>query len=258
MKDDLGDRMKQYESVTKNYMTRRTPVIVRCDGKSFHTFCKRFERPYDAFFNKCMNIVMEKICSEVQGAKFAERHSDEISILITDYDKINTDSYFDYNVQKIVSVIASMATAELCRQLIIQPVKLNILKLDEDWPMFDCRCFNVPEDDVVNYFWWRQRDAVRNSINMLAQSKFSHKDLQGKSCDEMQEMLFQEHEINWNNIPQGQKAGFSCVRETIDKAVENGPNAGSVFKRKVWKVLPSVATRQELEEMIQPVITNNK
>ena len=258
MKDSLGDRMKDYESVSKNRLTRRVPVIVRTDGKSFHTFCKRFAKPYDEFFNECMNRVMKFICENVQGAKFAERHSDEISIMITDYDKETTDCYFDYSVQKIVSVVASMATAELCRQLMRgnsgystgASLIYDKLTMDEPWPMFDCRCFNIPEFEISNYVWWRMLDAKRNSINMLAQSKFSHKQLQGKTCDEIQEMLFQECGINWNNISQGQKAGFYCIKQEVEKEVTDGPNKGQIFKRRIWNVLPSVATKAEIDTII--------
>ena len=258
--DSLGDRMKEYESVPKICLTKRVPVIIRADGKAFHTFCKRFERPYDEVFNDCMNLVMKHLCENIQGAKFAERHSDEISILITDYDKITTDSYFDYGVQKIVSVVAGMATAELCRILssgefgrgkeVFMPIDWS----GEAWPTFDCRCFNIPESDIDNYFWWRNLDAVRNSINMLAQSKMSHSSLQGKNCNEVQEMLFQDHGINWNDIPQGQKSGFCCFKTKKKKKIEKGPYKGQDFERNIWVVQPSASAKHMLDSQIQYVL----
>lgn len=266
--DSLGNRMKDYESVSKNRMTRRSPVIIRCDGKAFHNFCKRFERPYDKFFNDCMNAVMVKLCSEIQGAKYGERHSDEISILVTDYDKVTTDAYFDYEVQKIVSVVAGMATAELCRHLAIKEreyetcsknfdeiyTKRHVISWNESWPVFDCRCFNIPKEEISNYFWWRMLDAKRNSINMMAQSLFSHKQLQGKTCDEMQELLFSEKGINWNDVYQGQKAGFCCYKVVEKRVVEQGPNEGQEFERRVWNIEPSVASKSELDGLLHMVL----
>jgi tRNA(His) guanylyltransferase len=281
MKDDLGNRMKEdYEKRSRCYLTRRTPVIVRVDGKAFHTFCKRFEKPYDAFLNDSLNQVMKNLCSNIQGAKFGERHSDEISILITDFDTIDTDCYFDYAIQKMCSVISSMATAEFCKCLVLgeanrkatfsrpvnSPEELEertafqkrfskvILSDEESWPTFDARCFNLPEHEISNYFWWRMLDAKRNSISMLAQSKFSHKELQGKNSNEMQEMLWQNHDINWNNIYQGQKIGFTCEKKMIDKPIPAGPNAGETVKRNVWEIIESPSSKTELDKRIAGIV----
>ena len=262
MKDDLGDRMKGFfEDRAKSRLLRKVPVIIRVDGKSFHVFCKRFERPYDEFFNQCMNGVAQLLCSNIQGAKLGERHSDEISILVTDYDKIGTDAYFDYEIQKITSVVASMATAEFIKRLLLDKptmpgtgLSLEPLQFSENWPIFDCRCFNIPEVEIPNYFWWRLGDATRNSINMLAQSKFSHKQLQGKTCNEMQEMLFTEYGINWNNIPQGQKSGFICRKYKVEKEVEEGPNQGQFFFRNVWKVSPSPSNLEGLRNILDSIL----
>jgi tRNA(His) guanylyltransferase len=235
MKDDLGNRMKAfYEDRSRVSLLRRVPVIVRVDGKSFHTFCKRFERPYDVGFHTIMNNVMKYLCENIQGVKFAQRHSDEISLLITDYDTLTTDAFFDYNIQKVCSIVSGLATSELCKQLYLS----DILEKDEKWPIFDCRCFNIPENDISNYFLWRVLDAKRNSINMVAQSKFSHKELQSKTCDDMQEMLFQKFGINWAKLPEGQKNGFICTKLTVDKMVVEGPKKGQVFSRKEWTISP--------------------
>ena len=118
IKDSLGDRMKEnYEIPSTHYLTKKVPMVIRVDGKSFSHFCKRFERPYDETLNSALNGVMQKLCTQIQGVKLAQRHSDEISFVITDYDKITTDSFFEYNISKICSVVASMATAEFCSKL---------------------------------------------------------------------------------------------------------------------------------------------
>lgn len=253
-----------YEMRSRNYLVRRTPVIVRVDGKAFHTFCKRFEKPYDDFLNKSLNTVMKHLCENIQGAKFAERHSDEISILVTDYDSIQTDAYFDYNTQKICSVVASMATAEFCRQLMINERhfaksslnfkelynKKSYITVADSWPCFDTRCFNLPENEIANYFWWRMIDAKRASINMLAQSNFSHKSLQGLTCNEMQEKLWQEKDINWGTLPQGQKIGFTCLKSKAPKEIESGPKKGETVMRNIWKIEGSPSSINELNEII--------
>jgi len=279
MKDALGDRMKMYENQNKKQLLRRTPVIVRVDGKCFSTFCRRFKRPYDQTFNGCMNNVMKKICKDVQGAKIAERHSDEISILIADYDTIKTSAYFDYSVQKIVSVIPSMATAEFCKLISLAELERQRLffrsvdsseDLDErtkfqqendkpylthseSWPSFDCRCFNIPEDDVANYFLWRYNDALRNSINMLAQSNFSHKELQGKTNSDMQEMLFTLKGINWNNIDQGQKAGYLCTKKVYQSQVGE-----KKCLRSTWEINPSPSKSEQFYSTFVDILKNIK
>lgn len=267
-KDSLGDRMKLYESVSRNSLMRKTPVIIRIDGKCFSSFCKRFEKPYDEVLHFILNNVMKHLCGKIQCVKYSQRHSDEMSFLLTDYDSVNTDPYFEYNVQKITSVVAGMATAEFCKQLVTysfipndwgedgDPISFNkrILQYDEDWPVFDCRCFNVPEDDIPNYFFWRLMDCVRGSINMLAQSKFSHKELQGISNNQMQEMLFQKCGINWNNLPQYQKTGYICVKETVTKPIENGPKKGELFERRIWNVIPAPRNLGELRGVLDKIL----
>ena len=258
---DFDIRMKEnYEKRSRNYLTRRIPVVIRVDGKCFSSFCKRFEKPYDEFLNNSLNKVTQYLCANIQGAKFAERHSDEISILVTDYDSIGTDCYFDYNVQKVCSVVASMATAEFCRILMKESVDSaygdgdeGILLWGESWPSFDARCFNLPEHEIENYFWWRMLDAKRGSINMMAQSKFSHKSLQGLSCDQMQEKLWQEKQINWAKLPQGQKIGFTCERKTVDKPIPAGPRKGDMVERKIWDIVESPATKTELDDRIAAI-----
>ena len=262
-------RMKEnYENRSKVFLTRRTPVIVRIDGKSFSHFCKRFEKPYDQFLNNSLAQVLKHLCENIQGVKIGERHSDELSLLLTDYETLQTDAYFDYNVQKISSVVASMATAEFCRQLMINERhfdkaspnfkelynKKTYISVSEPWPCFDARCFNIPKEEVANYFWWRMLDAKRGSINMVAQSKFSHKQLQNKSCDEKQEMLFQEHGINWAKLPQGEKVGFICLRKPVDKPIEKGPRAGEVIQRNVWKAEPSPANITDLRALVSEFV----
>lgn len=231
--DSLGDRMKTYEGVTRTHLVRRTPVIIRIDGKAFHTFTRGFNRPFDNILINAMWETCKYLCANIQGCKIAYAQSDEISLLLTDYEKVTTSSWFDNNIQKMVSVSSSMATMAFNRAFIegvndecIQhnlhgdDVHPNICALTRHVQkmgsaMFDSRVFNIPKEEVCNYFIWRQQDASRNSVSMVASSKFSHKQLHCKSVNEMQEMLFQEKGINWrNDYPTYEKRGACIVKET--------------------------------------------
>ena len=234
-KDSLGDRMKEnYENRSKTYLTRRTPVIIRLDGKAFHTFTRGMKKPYDEIFHNTMNATMKYLCENIQGCKLGYTQSDEITLLLTDYDTLSTDAWFDYNVQKICSVSASMATMAFNKFLrenfrgrasdfidVIMTAEdydyegkyLDLLESKLDCAMFDSRCFNIPEEEVTNCFIWRQQDATRNAIQMLGQCNFSHKELHGKSCNDIQDMLMLQKGINFNNMPTEFKRGVCCVRE---------------------------------------------
>lgn len=200
-KTSIGNRFKSnYEDRTRFKLTRRTPTILRLDGKSFHTYTKGLERPFDQGLMADMDEVAKYLCKNIQGCKFAYIQSDEISLMLTDWDTLTTDAWFDYNVQKMCSVSASMATSKFNEQRFgryILALTLNPgskLRLAE----FDARVFQVPYSEINNYFLWRQQDATRNSIASVAQSMYSHKELFGKNTDQMQEMIFQKG-VNWNN-----------------------------------------------------------
>lgn len=201
MHDALGDRMKRcYEDRTRVLLPRRTNMIVRVDGRAFHTLTRDLERPFDAALAGWMDSVCVALCEEIQGAKMGFVQSDEASVWATDYDTLQTEAWFDGNVQKVASLAASIATRAFC-------VWRNAT--------FDGRAFTVPAlDEVANYFIWRQQDATRNSISMAAQAHFSHKELHGKGVNEMQEMLFQGKGINWSDYPVGFKRGRAVVRVT--------------------------------------------
>ena len=201
----LPDRMKRYEAVSDITLTRRSPVIIRVDGRAFHTLTRGMDRPFDAEFAVCMSRAAHALVSEVQGAKLAYVQSDEVSVLLTDYDTIQTDAWFGYRVQKMVSVAAAIAT------IAFEARFRNAFPTQKGIPLFDASVFTLPRDEVVNYFVWRQRDAVRNSIQATGQAHFSQKQLHGKNTDEIQEMLFQEKGINWNDTPTQFKRGWCVV-----------------------------------------------
>lgn len=207
-KDSLGDRMKGYEGVSKTRLVPKTPVLGRLDGKAFHTLTRGMEKPYDARFQRCMWAAALRLCKDVQGCRIAYVQSDEITLLLVDYQDPRTEAWFDYEVQKMCSVAASIATGTFLKEF-----SRDFPDYEGNLPAFDARFWTLPEHEVVNCFIWRQQDAVRNSISGLAQAHFSHRELWSKSGPEMQEMLHQRG-VNWNDAPVPQKRGVCVVRET--------------------------------------------
>lgn len=229
-RSDLAERMKGYEKRNRYYLQRRMPVILRLDMRAGHSFTKGFKRPFDEVFIKSMQETAKYLCENIQNCKLSYQQSDEITLLLVDYDKLNTDCFFDYRVDKLCSIAASMATMAFNKnfrhEVMTQSKKIYtddlndkdteyICSLEEAMyksAMFDARCFNIPKEEVTNNFYWRQLDASRNSIQMVGQANFSHKELQNKSCNDIQDMLMIQKGINWNDLPTYQKRGSCCVK----------------------------------------------
>lgn len=222
-KDSLGDRMKRYEAVSKTSLVSRMPVILRIDGCHFHTFTKGFVKPFDEVMMKSMQDTMKYLCENIQGCVLGYTQSDEITLVLVDYQKLNSSAWFDNEVQKMCSVAASMAgmafnrffakaIENLCNKDIEPDLWNAYMRAEKNGAYFDCRAFNVPKEDVCNCLLWRQQDATRNSIQSLAQANFSHKELQGLSCNKLQDKLFVEKGINWNNLKDEEKRGTCCVK----------------------------------------------
>lgn len=239
MKDALGTRMKEnYENRTRYFLPRRSYSIIRLDGKAFHTFTKGMNKPYDETLMGAMDFTTENLCAEIQGVKFGYTQSDEISLLLTDFKTPTTSAYYDGNIQKIVSVSASIAT-----------YYFNLAMKDYvDKPaFFDSRVFTISDPiEVENAFIWRQKDAIRNSISMVAQSLYSHKELNGKNCDEMQDMCF-EKGVNWNDMPDGFKRGRLITKTnyqkegaTRSKWVTNGALWFTKERDKLRELIPNI------------------
>jgi tRNA(His) 5'-end guanylyltransferase len=258
MKDALGDRMKEfYEDRTRIKLPRRTYTIIRIDGKAFHTYTKGLERPFDEGLIEDMNLTTAYLCKHIQGAKFGYVQSDEISLVLTDFDELGTHAWFDNNLQKMVSVAASMATSEFNRLRLIRKCMggdidgyVDAIDLSEfKMAQFDARAFQIPFiDEVENYFIWRQQDAVRNSISSVAQSLYSPKQLNGVKTDQMQEMIFQKG-INWNDYDFRMKRGAVIGKvETTSIRTTQGPNEEVIeteFTRNKWQVLETPTFTQD-------------
>ena len=279
--DELGKRMKEnYEQIPKTKLMRRCPTVVRLDGRSFHSFTKGFKRPFDDLLIKSMQETMKYLCENIQGCVLGYQQSDEISLLLIDYQKLTSQAFFDYEIQKICSITASMATMAFNKffasnVLDIDPLVTfydgedpsefdlaekfdfdaktseGISKLKEccekynkaidKGAMFDSRCFNIPKEEATNYFYWRQLDAVRNSIQMVGQANFSHKELHQKTCSNIQDMLHEQKGINWNDFPTHKKRGSCCIKKkeivdgierskwVIDTEIPNFVNEGREY-----------------------------
>lgn len=252
MKDSLGNRIKGfYENRARIYLPRRGYTIIRIDGKAFHTYTKELKKPFDDGLINDMNETALFLCQNIQGAKFAYIQSDEISILLTDFDTITTDAWFDGNIQKITSVSASMTTAKFNALRFIRYITENfnqdVTNITPLWiknlskikeAMFDSRVFTIPSNiEVANYFIWRQQDAVRNSISSVAQTLYSHKELEKCSTNRMQEMIFQKG-INWDSYPASYKRGRLILKEII----YNEDNL--TISRTKWKIYePPIFTK---------------
>lgn len=214
---NLHERMKQYEAVSQTYLMRRTPVILRLDGVAFHTFTKNFDKPFDEALSTVMKCTTRYLVNSIQGCVLGYTQSDEISLVLQDYKKLDTDAWFGYNVQKLVSVSAKMATAQFNklfnRYIAFRPGETSDRYREAILENigFDSRCWNLPFEEVNNYLIDRQRDAERNSINLLAQQYYSQKELNGIKSNALQNKLFTEQGINWNDLPYYQKRGFLAL-----------------------------------------------
>ena len=250
-KTTLGDRMKNnYENISRYYLTRRTPVIIRIDGKAFHTFTRGFKKPFDDILVKTMQETMKYLCENIQGCVLGYTQSDEISLVLTDYAELTTDAWFGNNLQKMCSVSASMATMAFNKFFSdrvqdfmyaccddsgddVLPEKQNDYDLAYNvyfkklyTAMFDSRVFTIPKEEVCNYMLWRQQDSTRNSIQSVGQANFSAKDLHKKSTKDIQDMLMTQKGINWNDYSTTLKRGSCCIK--IDDSLTEYDEVGNI------------------------------
>lgn len=310
---DIATRMKEYEKSSKHHLTPRVPVMLRIDGRAFHTFTKGFVKPFDdEILLKAMRQTMKTLCEMIPGCVLGYTQSDEITLVILDQNT-QAEPWFGFCQNKIESITASMATmvfnqafykayqdyderldfamnyynniiVNLQRPAIgcverinfVAPIKHAIAhnydviykkqKVFHDkyepklhTAMFDCRAFNIPREEICNNLIWRQQDATRNSIQQVARTYFSHSELNNLSCDEIQEKLFQEKNINWNNYPTRLKRGSCCVRKDVffsaDEIKKKNPlYDGEGFTRKKWVIDTEVPIFTQNREYIEEVL----
>ena len=233
--DSLGDRMKEYESRNQYYLQKRTPVCIRVDMRAGHTFTKGFVRPFDEVFGNAMVRTMEYCAKNIGNCVFTYCQSDEITFILVDYAKLETDAWFDYRTDKLCSISASMATMafnkffhdevetwfdRVSRDAHTHSITIENWKLYEIYhnavekgAMFDARCFNIPKEETCNLVYWRQLDATRNSIQMVGQANYSHAVLQGMCCQNIKTLLEVDKGIVWGNYPTRWKRGTAWRRD---------------------------------------------
>lgn len=218
--DNLGDRMKGYENVPQLSAIKRTPVIIRLDGKAFHTYTKHVvaqdpsvqRDPWSDIMHQLMVHTTHHLLTNIQGCVLAYTQSDEISLLLRDWDTLETDAWFDNNIQKLCSVSASMATMAFNSKAEHINKSNSNLTIGTN-ALFDSRVFNLPEAEVCNYFLWRQQDATRNSVQMLGRHYFSSKQMHGLKNNAVQQQLIESHGVNWNDLEVWKKRGMCVYRE---------------------------------------------
>lgn len=237
-RDELGSRMKHnYEEPSRTRLTRRMPVTIRIDGKAFHTFTKGLKKPFDDILSNSMQKTMLELCKNIQGCVLGYTQSDEITLILIDYKTLASDAWFDYEVQKMCSISASMATNYFNKAFTKEVEKwstqhdesllrgdiqdnfedikyyVTLINCRDKGAMFDARCFNIPKEEVTNLIYWRQLDAARNSVQMLGRAYFSHSQLENKSNSAIQDMLMETYHINWNDVPTKYKRGSCAVKD---------------------------------------------
>ncbi|MCM1215414.1 MAG: tRNA(His) guanylyltransferase Thg1 family protein [Lachnospiraceae bacterium] len=276
----LGERMKAYEGISRNFLMRRTPAIIRVDGKAFHSFTRGFD-----MFDHIMDETMKFLCENIQGCVMAYKQSDEISLVLTDYATIQTDAWFGYNIQKMSSIAASMATLEFNRKFReLVNAELAELKRTDIGPviptpgglrragdgntkaierikkvyaskfnkaLFDARVFSLPVEEVCNYMIWRQQDATRNSIEIVGRTMFGHARMKNVTCNQAQDLLFKEKGINWNDYPTVFKRGCCCIK--VDTEVPTGEDGKFVVRRK-WKIDDEIPIFTKNREYIETLL----
>lgn len=313
---DIATRMKGYEKSSRHYLTPRVPVMLRIDGRAFHTFTKGFAKPFDdEILLKAMRQTMKTLCEMIPGCVLGYTQSDEITLVILDQNT-QADPWFGFCQNKIESITASMATmlfnqafykayqdyykrltfasryyndmsrsfahkaaleedVEKC--IVFQSIE-HVLNINDDiigdkldflyekyhskfhTAMFDCRAFNIPKEEICNNLIWRQQDATRNSIQQVAHTYFSHGELNNLSCDELQEKLFQEKSINWNNYPTRLKRGSCCVRKDVffsaDEIKKKNPlyDGEGFTTRKKWVIDTEIPIFTQNREYIENVL----
>ena len=256
---ELAARMKDfYENPAKTQLLRRMPVAIRLDGKAFHTFTRGFQKPFDPVLMDAMQRTMKYLCENIQGCVFGYTQSDEITLILIDYQNLTSEAWFNYEVQKMASVSASMATMVFNKYFSENIIEYNstynplieknkkfierYVNVAKKGAMFDARCFNIPKEEVTNLIYWRQLDAMRNSIQMVGQTHFSPAKLKNKTCNDIQDMLITQCGINWNTFTIPCKRGTACIKveekETIKEPnVYFGEQIGErIIVRRKWKI----------------------
>ena len=239
-KTSLGNRIKKYENVTDIRLMCRAPVIVRVDGKGFSRWAKKMklDRPFDVDFSTAMQYAMTQTAQSIEGCVFGYTQSDEITFILRNNQSLESEPWFANRVQKIVSIVASLTTVHFNRS-----TQMHLKDFSCQFPIavFDARVFTVPSlNETINVLVWRQNDATKNSISTTTYHEVSkvlgkgttRKRMHGLNSNQQQELLFQEANVNWNDLPVWCKRGIVCYKEPY--CIEG--NDGETYERKKWVI----------------------
>lgn len=239
----LKERMENFRKLYDYALPKRSYTMVMCDGRSFSKLIKnKFEKPFDEWFMRAMDITAKYICENVQGAKFAYVQSDEISVVLTDFDNEETEAFYGNRLCKLQSVIASLATCKFNQLLTAKLIQDNMYEttltdtkdtiykpidcvnaiIGMQLIQFDCKAWNLPTfNDVYAWFLYRQTDCIRNSKQQTAQTYLPHKMLHGLDTDKQIELLKEKKSIDWNEFVDNKKYGRFIERREVESIVYN-------------------------------------
>lgn len=238
MTDTLGDRIKKYEKTTNYRLLPKSPLFIRIDGRAFHTFTRGCDKPFDKVLIDAMVYAAQMTAKEMSGFKLAYVQSDEATFMLSDYDSFETQGWFDYELNKVVSISASAFTAYF------NSYWFNHKEAGRGYAgtdgesklaMFDSRAFTVPIDDAPNAFIWRQRDWERNAVQMMARSMYSHKQCEGKKIPELLEMISQKEA--WYNDLKPQLKNGTWIEHDGRLSYEKLDYSG--VRDKIWPIIVS-------------------
>ena len=207
-KDDFGDRMKSLERrETEQTFMPLLPIVVRLDGRSFHSYTSGFDRPIDSDFRKAM-VETTKVLVEETNATIGYTQSDEITLVLYS-SNLKSQIWFNGEKFKIVSCLASLCSVTFYKFM----SQFKAGNLPGKVPTFDCRAYNVPNKiEAANGVLWRELDCTKNAISMASRCYYSHAELNDKSGSEKQEMLFAKG-VNFNDYPAYFKRGTFVQRK---------------------------------------------
>lgn len=251
---NLEDKCLYYRGLTDYKLLPNSNVIVMLDGKNFSKMIKnKFEKPFDDDFIEMMNDTAKFLCNNVQGVKFAFVQSDEISLLLTDYDTPDTDIAFGGRLCKIQSILASLATSEFNREFLKHAIKdvhgegpIMEKICEMKFCQFDCKAWTVPsQNDAYAWFLYRQLDCIRNSKQQFAQTYLPHKDLMGKTTDDQIMLVAQRYDMYWDILMPKYKFGRFIYKEP-ESATAVTPKGDTVsYVRDKFRVFPAFELKED-------------
>jgi len=236
--DTFARRMRDMQQNSDTRLPTKGYSILQLDGKAFHTWTRGLNIPFDAKFVEAMDAVAGLLAQKISNVKFAYVQSDEISLLMTDFENDKTEAYYANRIQKVVSTSAGLASAFMTREF-----------PDKPFAVFDARFFSAPDKDAVkDWFIWRQADGIKNSVRAVGYSHFSGAELNNKNTHDVREMLLKIDDP-WERYDEGLQRGRIVTKVPEPKTVEyvhkkSGEKKTTTVDSLVWKASESAEFRK--------------